>query len=393
MLTGLAFALPVAVWTSTREREISFPAIMRFGLVPLFLFAGAFFPIDQLPAWAQSIAYVTPLYHGVELTRGAVLETLTLGEAAVHVAVLVAYAGIGYRRLPPHVHDKARKVTAAVVTAGLRIVPAAALEVRRPQRMIERSAMVNRRTWLIMFSGFFEPLFYLMSIRIGVGELIGDVTVGGVTIDYAEFVAPALLAASAMNGAIYETTMNVFFKMKYERLYDTVLATPMTPADVALGEIGWAVIRGGLYSVAFLVTMAALGLTASPWIVLALPFSVLIAFAFASVGMAITTYMRSWVDFEYVTAATLPLFLFSATFYPVSSYGELGVDRPAQPAVSRRRPDPLGEHRPVRMGNARPHRRARRHDGRWADRRRQAHPHPAAEVTLGAAVPWNHALP
>jgi lipooligosaccharide transport system permease protein len=215
-------------------------------------------------------------------------------------------------------------MTAATVTSGFRILPAAALEVRRPQRMIERSAMVNRRTWLIMFSGFFEPLFYLMSIRIGVGELIGDVTVGGVTVDYAEFVAPALLAASAMNGAIYETTMNVFFKMKYERLYDTVLATPMSPADVALGEIGWAVIRGGLYSAAFLVTMAALGMTASPWVVLALPFSVLIAFAFAATGMSITTFMRSWVDFEYVTAATLPLFLFSATFYPVSSYGEWG---------------------------------------------------------------------
>ena len=210
------------------------------------------------------------------------------------------------------------------MTAALRIIPAAALEVRRPQRMIERSAMVNRRTWLVMFSGFFEPLFYLLSIRIGVGKLIGDVTVDGVTVDYAEFVAPALLAASAMNGAVLETTMNVFFKLRYERLYDTVLATPMSPADVALGEIGWAVIRGGLYSAAFLVTMTALGMTASPWVVLALPFSVLIAFAFASMGMATTTYMRSWIDFEYVTAATLPLFLFSATFYPVSSYGEWG---------------------------------------------------------------------
>ncbi len=213
-------------------------------------------------------------------------------------------------------------MTTATITSGLRIIPAAALEVRRPQRMIERSAMVNRRTWLVMFSGFFEPLFYLMSIRIGIGELIGDVTVGGVTVDYAEFVAPALLAASAMNGAIYESTMNVYFKLRFERLYDTVLATPMTPADVAFGEIGWAVIRGGLYSAAFLVTMAALGMTASPWVVLAWPFSLLIAFAFAATGMAITTYMRSWVDFEYVTAATLPLFLFSATFYPVSSYGQ-----------------------------------------------------------------------
>jgi lipooligosaccharide transport system permease protein len=96
VLTGLAFAMPVALWTSTREREISFPAIMRFGLIPLFLFAGAFFPVDQLPDWAQPIAYVTPLYHGVELTRGAVLGTLSVLAAVGHVAVLVAYAGVAY---------------------------------------------------------------------------------------------------------------------------------------------------------------------------------------------------------------------------------------------------------------------------------------------------------
>ena len=220
--------------------------------------------------------------------------------------------------------------------------------------------MVNRRTWLIMFSGFFEPLFYLLSIRIGVGELIGDVTVGGVTVDYAEFVAPALLAASAMNGAIYETTMNVFFKMKYERLYDTVLATPMTPADVALGEIGWAVIRGGLYSAAFLVTMTALGMAASPWIVLALPFSLLIAFAFASTGMAITTYMRSWVDFEYVTAVNAAAVPVLGDVLPGVELRPVGVGRPAQPAVPRRRPRALGQPRRVRLGDARPHRRAAR---------------------------------
>jgi lipooligosaccharide transport system permease protein len=96
VLTGLAFALPIAVWTSTREREISFPAIMRFGLIPLFLFGGAFFPVEQLPDWAQPIAYLTPLYHGVELTRGFVLGTLGLFAVLGHAAVLAVYAGIGY---------------------------------------------------------------------------------------------------------------------------------------------------------------------------------------------------------------------------------------------------------------------------------------------------------
>ena len=217
-------------------------------------------------------------------------------------------------------------MTAATTLAragrGWRIIPPELLAARRPQRMMERSVMVNRRTWLIVVSGFFEPLFYLLSIRIGFGTLVGDVEVGGVRIGYPEFVAPALMAASAMNGAVYDSTMNVFFKLKHARLYDAVLSTPMVPADVALGEIGWAVVRGLVYSIAFLLTMWGLGMVSSPWVVLAVPTCVLIGFAFASVGMACTTYMRSWADFEYVTAISLPLFLFSATFYPLSSYGD-----------------------------------------------------------------------
>jgi lipooligosaccharide transport system permease protein len=209
-------------------------------------------------------------------------------------------------------------------TGGLRIIPPELLAARRPQRLLERAVMVNRRTWLIIVSGFFEPLFYLLSIRIGMGKLVGDVVVDGQSIPYAEFVAPALMASSAMNGAVYDSTMNVFFKLKHAKLYDTVLATPLVPGDVALGEIGWAVIRGFIYSIAFLLSMWALGMVGSPWVVLALPVCVLIGFAFASIGMACTTYMRSWADFEYVPALTLPLFLFSATFYPVSSYGEWG---------------------------------------------------------------------
>ena len=210
------------------------------------------------------------------------------------------------------------------VTSGWRIVPPEVLVARRPQRMIERSAMVVRRSPIIYVSGFFEPLFYLLSIRIGFSQLVGTVEVGGQTIDYAAFVAPALMAASAMNGAVYDSTMNVFFKLRHARLYDAVLATPMTPGDVALGEIGFAVLRGLLYSIAFLVTMWAMGMVGSPWVLMAVPACVLIGFAFAAVGMAATTAMRSWADFEYVSAVTLPLFLFSGTFYPPSAYGGWG---------------------------------------------------------------------
>jgi lipooligosaccharide transport system permease protein len=205
-----------------------------------------------------------------------------------------------------------------------RIVPGALLDVRNPQRLIERSVMVYRRIWIVFVSGFFEPLFYLLSIRIGLSSLVGDIEVGGELVPYDVFVAPALLAASAMNGAVFDSTMNIFFKMKQSKLYDTVLATPMSAGDVAVGEIGFAVVRGGVYSMAFLLTMWVMGMVESPWAVLAVPAAVLIGFAFAALGMACTTFMRSWGDFEYVPAVTLPLFLFSATFYPVSQYGDWG---------------------------------------------------------------------
>lgn len=205
----------------------------------------------------------------------------------------------------------------------LRIVPVQVLQAKRPQRMLERQWMVNRSGgWMVLLSGFFEPLFYLLSIRVGFGALVGDVEDGGRSIPYAEFVAPALMAASAMNGALYESTMNVFFRLKYDKVYDAALATPLTSGDVALGEIGYATVRGALYSTAFLITMWALGMTTSVWAIGMLPVAILISFAFSSIGMAATTYMRSWADFEYVPSIMLPMFLFSATFYPLSSYGD-----------------------------------------------------------------------
>jgi lipooligosaccharide transport system permease protein len=188
-------------------------------------------------------------------------------------------------------------------------------------RLIERHARAYRRAWLVFVSGIFEPLFYLLSVGLGLGVLIGKVPgPGGQPVPYREFVAPGLLAVSSMNGAMYDSTFNVFFRLKYAKLYDALLATPMRPSQVALGEIGWALIRGTIYAVAFILVMLALGLVHSPWVILAVPGAVLIGFAFAALGMTGTTYMKSWQDFDYVVLASMPLFLFSATFYPLSVY-------------------------------------------------------------------------
>jgi lipooligosaccharide transport system permease protein len=207
------------------------------------------------------------------------------------------------------------------MTMVLRMLPPMLRDVRRPQRMVERNIVAYRRQWLLLLSGFFEPLFYLLSMRVGLGDLIGTVTTGSRQVPYDEFVAPGLMAASAMNGAVYDSTVNVFVKLKWARIYDAALAAPLSAGDVAVGEIIWALIRGQIYAVGFLGVMWGLGLVGSPWVVLALPCCALIGLAFASMGFAVTTFMRGFSDFEFVPTATMPMFLFSATFFPLSSYG------------------------------------------------------------------------
>lgn len=186
--------------------------------------------------------------------------------------------------------------------------------------LLYRNYLAYRRGWYIFISGFLEPVFYLFSIGVGVGQLVTGFEFNGQTIPYAEFVAPGMLAASAMNGSLLDSTFNFFFKLKYNKLFDQMLATPLTTMDIARGELSWSLLRGGLYSTAFLVVMVAMGLVASWWAVLVVPAALLIGLAFGGVCMALTTYMRSWQDFEFVTLGTLPMFLFSATFFPIDAF-------------------------------------------------------------------------
>jgi lipooligosaccharide transport system permease protein len=193
---------------------------------------------------------------------------------------------------------------------------------RRSASVAERNvAALKSAYWLVLISGFFEPVLYLFSIGIGVGALVGDLTLpGGQVVSYAAFVAPAMLASSAMTGALAETTFNFFGKMKYMRLYDGIIATPVRPFEIALGELGWAMIRGTLYSAAFLVVMVAMDLTSAARAVAAFPAAVLVGFAFGALGMALSTFMRSWQDFDLMGSAQFTLFLFSGTFVPAQAY-------------------------------------------------------------------------
>jgi lipooligosaccharide transport system permease protein len=209
------------------------------------------------------------------------------------------------------------------------IVAGRARQYGRFDASAQRAGAVTRRNvaalrsayWLVVISGFFEPLLYLLSIGVGVGALVGDVRLSdGRMVSYAAFVAPSMLAASAMSGALSETTFNFFGKMKYMRLYEAMLATPVRPMEIAFGELMWGMARGSLYSAAFLVIMVLMDLTTVGWALAAFPATLLVGVAFGGVGMALSTLMRSWQDFDLLGVVQFALFLFSGTFAPVSSY-------------------------------------------------------------------------
>ena len=207
---------------------------------------------------------------------------------------------------------------AVVTTTALRGRPLGAGEAAG--LLVYRNFLAYRRAWWIFATGFLEPVFYLFSIGVGVGQLVTGFQFNGQDIPYAEFVAPGMLAASAMNGSLLDSTFNFFFKLKYNKLFDQMLATPLTTMDIGRGELSWSLLRGGIYSAGFLVVMVAMGLVSSWWALLVVPAALLIGLAFGGICMALTTWMRSWQDFEWVTLATIPMFLFSATFFPLEAY-------------------------------------------------------------------------
>lgn len=191
----------------------------------------------------------------------------------------------------------------------------------RPQQVLLRNWISFKSSaWIAVVSGFLEPVLYLLSFGYGVGSLVGNISTSTGKVSYAAFIAPGLLATSAMNGAMLDSTWNVFFKLNESRLYNAILATSLGPLDVALGEIAWALMRGGAYAAAFTIIVSALGLVTTWWGILAIPAAVIVAFGFASFGMAITSYMKSHHEMNFFYIFMMPMFLFSGAFYPLTVF-------------------------------------------------------------------------
>ena len=191
----------------------------------------------------------------------------------------------------------------------------------RALKLVRRNAISYKYYWAAIFTGFFEPLFYLGAVGFGVGQFVGTVPVGGAEVDYATFLAPGMLAASTLNGAIADGFFTPFFKLNWLKTYEGILATPLNVPDIAVGEMLWAQLRGTIYSAGFLLVMLVLGLIDSPWGLLALPAAMLSAGALSAGAMILAGLAREITSLERVmTLVVFPLFLFSGTFFPVSLY-------------------------------------------------------------------------
>lgn len=211
-----------------------------------------------------------------------------------------------------------------VTTAVLgRVLASTEGGLRRSWAVTLRNAVVARRSmyWLVLLTGLLEPALYLMSLGVGVGALIGDFHLpGGRSVSYAAYVAPATLASSAMTGAMVDCSMNFFVKMKYMKLYDAMITTPLSPFEIAVGELLWTLSRGMVYFASFAALMAVMDLTTPARAGLLVMATLLVGIAFGGLSLAIATFVHSWVDFDLLTVGMTALFLFSGTFTPVDRY-------------------------------------------------------------------------
>ena len=190
--------------------------------------------------------------------------------------------------------------------------------VRRALALVERNMMLYRRSVTPLAFGLVEPVMYLLTIGFGVGSLVGRVP--GVDVRYPVFVAPAILATTAMNTAFNQTCFDIFVRIKVDLTYEAIVPTPLSATDIAIGEVTSSVLNGLLTSAGFLAAAAALGLAVSPGILFAIPAASLVGFAFAAGGLAVTTFIRDFSDFQLVQLVMLPMYLFATTFYPLSTY-------------------------------------------------------------------------
>ena len=195
---------------------------------------------------------------------------------------------------------------------------------RQAYRVWQREVSVYRHVYRsTIVSNLMDPLVYLLALGFGLGAYVTRIQ----GISYIQFIAPGLIASSIMTAASFETTINTFVRINFDKVYEAMMATPVTVEDIVVGELLWATTRSTIYATVMLVVVAALGLTQS-WYALLVPFmGVLGGMMFAVIGLTYTSFLKSIYHVNYFfTLFVTPLFLFSGVFYPLDPLPQIVKD-------------------------------------------------------------------
>ena len=196
-----------------------------------------------------------------------------------------------------------------------------ALALENGRRQFDYWVTVYKRTWKgSLISSFLLPLLYLASMGVGLGSFVdnnGTGALGGVS--YLQFIAPGLLAATALQIAVSEATYPVMSGLKWQKFYHSMVSTPLRPADVVYGQLGFIAFRVFSTCAVFLVVIALFGGLKSPLGVLGLPVALLVGMAVAGPVAAYATKLDNDAGFAMIFRfGVVPAFLFSGAFFPVS---------------------------------------------------------------------------
>jgi lipooligosaccharide transport system permease protein len=174
---------------------------------------------------------------------------------------------------------------------------------------------------VIWLTAVIEPVLYLVAMGLGVGSLVGSkITVDHRQLSYLQFVSPAMLAVSAMSGAIAASIFSFYTRHRQLGMFRMISASPVSPTEIVIADWLWENIRVMMLTAIFVAVMAVTGVIGLGNAFVVFLGTILVSGAFAAVGIGISTVLRGWQDFDIVIVAQTVLFLFSGTFFPVEQY-------------------------------------------------------------------------
>lgn len=191
------------------------------------------------------------------------------------------------------------------------------MQVRKAFRVWQRNFTVyTKRYKSSMVLNFFEPILYLIALGFGLGAFVREIN----GVPYIKFIAPGIIASSAMFAATFECTYGTYIRMTYQKTFDAILATPINIDDLVAGEILWGATKGTFYGLIIMAVMSIFRFIDSPFILVAVPLLFLSGIIFAEIGVITSATVPGIDSFNYFnTLFMTPMFLFSGIFFPLDS--------------------------------------------------------------------------